>query len=132
MRLLLFDDYKLGVWNGDQVLDASAAVADGGHHSPQEMMEMLICDWANLEPRIREAADAAPGVALENVTCRSPIPRPGQLVCLAGNYLEPAKPERGLFNAFLKSPNAASATAARSSCPALKPAFFTSNRSWPL
>ena len=40
MRLLLFDDYKLGVWNGDQVLDASAAVSDGGHHSPQEMKEM--------------------------------------------------------------------------------------------
>lgn len=107
MRLLLFDDYKLGVWNGEQVLDASAAVAGGGHHSPQEMMEMLICDWANVEPRIREAADSAAGIALADVRCRPPLPRPGQLVCLAGNYLEPAKPERGLFNAFLKSPNSA-------------------------
>ena len=107
MRLLLFDDFKLGVWNGEQVHDASAAVADSDHHSPQEMMEMLIRDWDNVQPRIQEAADSATGVALEDVTCCSPLPRPGQLVCLAGNYLEPAKPERGLFNAFLKSPNAA-------------------------
>ncbi len=107
MRLLLFDDFKLGVWNGDQVFDASAAFADSDHHSPQEMMEMLINDWDNVQPRIQAAADAATGVALEDVTCCSPLPRPGQLVCLAGNYLEPAKPERGLFNAFLKSPNAA-------------------------
>ena len=107
MRLLLFDSYKLGVWDGQQVLDASAAVAGCGHHSPQEMMEMLICDWANVEPRIRDAIDSAAGVALEDVRCCPPLPRPGQLVCLAGNYLEPAKPERGLFNAFLKSPNSA-------------------------
>ena len=107
MRLLLFDDYKLGVWDGQQVLDASAAVAGCGHHSPQEMMEMVIGDWSNTEPRIRDAIDSAQGIALEDVCCRPPLPRPGQLVCLAGNYLEPQKPERGLFNAFLKSPNAA-------------------------
>ncbi|MDE0180196.1 MAG: fumarylacetoacetate hydrolase family protein [Caldilineaceae bacterium] len=107
MRLLLFDDHKLGVWDGQQVLDASAAVADSGHHSPQEMMEMVIGDWTNAECRIRDAIDSAPGIALDEVTCRPPLPRPGQLVCLAGNYLEPQKPERGLFNAFLKSPNAA-------------------------
>ena len=106
MRLLLFDDYKLGVWNGEQVLDASAAVADLGYHSPQEMMAMLIHDRQNLQTPIRDAIAAAPGIPLEDVRCCPPIPRPGQLVCLAGNYLEPQKPERGLFNAFLKSPNA--------------------------
>ena len=124
MRLLLFDDYKLGVWDGHKVLDASAALADCGHHSPQEMMQMLICDWANLEPRIRDAAGAAPGIALEDVRCQPPVPRPGQLVCLAGNYLEPQKPERGLFNAFLKSPNAALGHAGTVILPAAEASFF--------
>ena len=107
MRPSAFRRIQLGVWDGQQVLDASAAVADCGHHSAQEMMEMVIGDWANTEPRIRDAIDSAQGIALEDVCCRPPLPRPGQLVCLAGNYLEPQKPERGLFNAFLKSPNAA-------------------------
>lgn len=106
MRLLLFNDYKLGVWNGEQVLDASAAVADLSYHSPQEMMELLIHDWVDLQPRIQDAIAAGPGIPLEDVRCCPPLPRPGQLICLAGNYLEPQKPERGLFNAFLKSPNA--------------------------
>ena len=124
MRLLLFDDHKLGVWNGQQVLDASAAVAGMDHHSPQEMMEMLIRDWADIEPRIRDAADAAPGIALEDVRCCPPVPRPGQLVCLAGNYLEPAKPERGLFNAFLKSPNAANGHGGTVILPATEASVF--------
>lgn len=105
MQLVLFDDYKLGVLRGENVYDASAAVSGLGYHSPQEMMQMLIANWAQMEARVAEAAANAPGVPLISVHCRPPVPRPGQLVCLAGNYLEPAKPERGLFNAFLKSPN---------------------------
>ena len=124
MRLLLFDDDKLGVWDGEQVRDASAAVAGGGHHSPQEMMEMLICDWANVESRIRDVIETAPGIALEDVRCRPPLPRPGQLVCLAGNYLEPQKPERGLFNAFLKSPNATLGHGGTVILPAAEASFF--------
>lgn len=124
MRLLLFDDYKLGVWDGQQVKDASAAVADLGHHSPQEMMEMLIRDWAGLQPRIADAAASAPGVPLADVRCRAPVPRPGQLVCLAGNYLEPQKPERGVFNAFLKSPNAVIGHGGTVTLPAAEASFF--------
>jgi len=105
MQIILFDDYKLGVLQGANVHDASAAVVGLGHHSPQEMMQMLIANWAQMEARVAEAVAHAPGVPLASVRCRPPVPRPGQLVCLAGNYLEPAKPERGLFNAFLKSPN---------------------------
>ncbi|XP_037773147.1 fumarylacetoacetate hydrolase domain-containing protein 2-like [Penaeus monodon] len=124
MRLLLFDDYKLGVWTGEQVLDASAAVADLGYHSPQEMMRMIIEDWATLESRIQDAADAASGVALTDVTCCAPLPRPGQLVCLAGNYLEPQKPERGAFNAFLKSPNSVIGHEGTVTLPATDATFF--------
>ncbi|MBI3960748.1 MAG: fumarylacetoacetate hydrolase family protein [Chloroflexi bacterium] len=105
MQLLIFDDYKLGVLLNGAVHDASASVAGLGFHTPQEMMQMLITGWAQMEARVAEAAANAPGVPLASVACHPPMPRPGQLVCLAGNYLEPQKPERGLFNAFLKSPN---------------------------
>ena len=70
------------------------------------MMQMLIEQWERLEPRLREAITSAPAHELSSVRCCAPLPRPGQLVCLAGNYIEPQKPERGVFNAFLKSPNA--------------------------
>lgn len=105
MKLVLFDDFNLGVLQDDHILDASSAVAGLGHHTPQEMMQMLMGQWATLQPQIQQAIAGQRGVPLSQVRVRPPLPRPGQLVCLAGNYLEPQKPERGLFNAFLKSPN---------------------------
>jgi 2-keto-4-pentenoate hydratase/2-oxohepta-3-ene-1,7-dioic acid hydratase in catechol pathway len=105
MRLALFNDYHLGVVQHDLIFDASAAVAGLGYHAPQEMMQMVITQWETVQPQIVAALTGQAGVALDQVTFCAPLPRPGQLVCLAGNYLEPQKPERGLFNAFLKSPN---------------------------
>lgn len=105
MRLALFNEYRLGVVQDDQLFDVSAAVADLGYHTPQEMMQLLIAQWATVQPKISAAIAGQSGVALDQVTFCAPLPRPGQLLCLAGNYLEPQKPERGLFNAFLKSPN---------------------------
>ena len=105
MKLLLFDDYKLGVLSGDQVIDASAATAGLGHHSPQEMMQMIITGWDEMQARIADAVAGQSGVPVDSVRIRPPLPRPGQLMCMAGNYLEPRKPERGEFNGFLKSPN---------------------------
>lgn len=105
MRLALFNDDRLGVVQNEHIYDVSAVVAALGYHSPQEMMQMLITQWETLQPQLAAAAGSQNGIALDQVTFRPPVPRPGQLVCLAGNYLEPQKPERGLFNAFLKSPN---------------------------
>ncbi|NJN82257.1 MAG: hypothetical protein HC802_08250 [Caldilineaceae bacterium] len=105
MRLLLFDDYRLGVLDGDVVRDATAATEQLDFHSPQEMITQIVTGWAALQPAIEAAAADGPGVPLESLKLCPPVPRPGQLVCLAGNYLEPRSPERSPFNAFLKSPN---------------------------
>ena len=105
MKLLLFDDFKLGVLQEERILDASSAVKGLDYHTPQELMQMVIGQWSTLQPQIQQAIAGQSGVPLNQVRVRPPLPRPGQLVCLAGNYLEPQKPERGEFNAFLKSPN---------------------------
>ena len=105
MQLALYNDFQLGVIIGDTICDAMPAVTDLDYHTPQEMMQMIIVDWSNRGLRIAEAVAGQAGTPLANVTLRSPMPRPGQLVCLAGNYIEPRAPERTDFNAFLKSPN---------------------------
>jgi len=38
MKLLFFDDFKLGVLNGDTVVDVSQAVQDIPHTGPQWML----------------------------------------------------------------------------------------------
>ena len=88
------------------VIYLTAAVAPLGYHNAQQMMQMVIGQWGEVGLRIAEAGQSGRPVAIDQVRMLAPMARPGQLVCLAGNYLEPRKPERGVFNAFLKSPNA--------------------------
>ena len=103
MKLILYNDFHLGLIQGDNVIDVSLAVKGLGYHRPQEMMEMLIRGWGDIGPKIEAAAAGQSGQPLDSVQLRAPLPRPGQLVCLAGNYIEPRAQERGTFNAFIKS-----------------------------
>ena len=104
MKLTFFNDYQLGVITEDGVVDIGAALSGISYHTPQELIRMVIEDFDNLRPAIADAAENGTATALESVSLKAPLPRPGQLVCLAGNYIEPDSPSRGEFNAFLKSP----------------------------
>ena len=106
MKLALYNDHSLGVIRGDSITDAMAALEGITFHSAQEMMQMVIAGWSELGPKIEQVTGGQGGMDLNDVRLRAPLPRPGQLVCLAGNYVEPAHPGREEFNAFLKSTSA--------------------------
>ena len=110
MKLTFFNDYQLGVITENGVVDISDALSGMSYHTPQELIRMVIEDFDNLRPAIANAAETGTATALESVSLKAPLPRPGQLVCLAGNYIEPDSPSRGEFNAFLKSPTGIIAT----------------------
>lgn len=103
MKLAFYNDYTLGVIEGDMVKDASAAVSDLNPYSSQVLLEIIIKDWALYSPRIQAAIQNQTGTPVEEVVFNPPVPRPGQLVCLAGNYIEPDHPTKETFNAFIKS-----------------------------
>lgn len=110
MKLAFFDEYKLGVITENEIVDISDALNDISFHTPQELIQMVIEDFDDLCPTIVDVVENGNPIALENVTLKPPLPRPGQLVCLAGNYIEPDSPSRGDFNAFLKSPTSVIST----------------------
>lgn len=110
MKFTFFNDYQLGVITEDGVVDISDALSSLSYHTPQELIRMVIEDFDNLRPGIADAAENGTVTALDSVSFKAPLPRPGQLVCLAGNYIEPDSPSRGEFNAFLKSPTGIIAT----------------------
>ena len=124
MKLAFFNDYQLGVIKGDNIVDVTSTVEGVSHHSPQELMNMLIVDFGDLQADIESAAAGGDGVSLADVRLRAPLPRPGQLLCLAGNYIEPASPERGEFNAFLKSPTSIIGTGDTSEFPSADASVF--------
>ncbi|MDE0684905.1 MAG: fumarylacetoacetate hydrolase family protein [Candidatus Poribacteria bacterium] len=110
MKLAFFNDYQLGVITADGIVNIRDALTGISHHTPQELIRMVIEDFDNLRPAIADAAENGTATALDSVSFKAPLPRPGQLVCLAGNYIEPDSPSRGEFNAFLKSPTGIIAT----------------------
>ncbi len=103
MKLAYYDDYTLGVIENDAIIDVSAAVSGTGASNPQGQIEAVISGWDTYGARIAEAAQGQAGTPLSSVSLRAPLPRPGQLLCLAGNYIEPDHPTKETFNAFLKS-----------------------------
>ena len=110
MKLAFFNDYQLGIITDSGIVDISDALSGISYHTPQEQIRTVIEDFDNLRPAIADAAENGTATSLDSVNLKAPLPRPGQLVCLAGNYIEPDSPSRGEFNAFLKSPTGIVAT----------------------
>jgi 2-keto-4-pentenoate hydratase/2-oxohepta-3-ene-1,7-dioic acid hydratase in catechol pathway len=106
MKLAFFNDFKLGVVKGDSIVDVSAVVADIPHTGPGDLMSGLIARFDAYRGKL-EAASAGPGVPLSGVRVRPPLPKPGNIVCMAVNYMEngtlPKKPQ---INAFHKAATA--------------------------
>jgi len=106
MKLMYFDDFRLGVVKGDAVVDVSKLVKDIPHTGPQELMSGLIERFAKYKARLQKAAAAGKGVPLKKVRIRPPLPRPHNVDCMAVNYMEDGtRTEPAPINAFHKSPS---------------------------
>ena len=107
MKLLFFDDFRLGVLNGESVIDVQDTVRDIPHIEPQQLIAGLIERFSDYRPRLEQASASGQGKPLSQVTIRPPLPRPRNIVCMAVNYMEDGtRSEPAPINAFLKSPNA--------------------------
>jgi 2-keto-4-pentenoate hydratase/2-oxohepta-3-ene-1,7-dioic acid hydratase in catechol pathway len=107
MKLLYFDDFKLGVLKGDMVVDVSAVVQDIPHIGPHDLINGLIARFAQYRGRLEEAAARGNGVPVGSVRIRPPLPKPTTIDCMAVNYMEDGTlKEPAPINAFHKSPSA--------------------------
>ncbi|MEX2451476.1 MAG: fumarylacetoacetate hydrolase family protein [Rhodospirillales bacterium] len=107
MKLLHFNDFALGVLKGDAVVDISAVVADIPHLSPQDRIAGLIERFADYRGKIEAHVAEHDGVPVSGVRIRPPLPKPGNIDCMAVNYMEDGTREAPApINAFFKSPNA--------------------------
>lgn len=106
MKLLFFDDFKLGVLKGDTVVDVSETVRTIPHTGPHNLINGLIGRFAEYKGRLEAAVSQGKGVQVSQVKIRSPLPKPYNIVCMAVNYMEDGtRPEPAPINAFHKSPN---------------------------
>jgi 2-keto-4-pentenoate hydratase/2-oxohepta-3-ene-1,7-dioic acid hydratase in catechol pathway len=105
MKLLYFENYTLGVLRGDRVVDVSSLVRDIPHVGPHDLISGLIERFADYRPRLEDAAAGGKGIPVASVRIRPPLPKPGNIDCMALNYREDGtRGEPALINAFHKSP----------------------------
>jgi 2-keto-4-pentenoate hydratase/2-oxohepta-3-ene-1,7-dioic acid hydratase in catechol pathway len=107
MKLAFFNDFRLGVVKNDMIHDVTAAVSGIKHVGPGDLISTLIGSFADYKAAIEAAAAASPGVPVSSVRIRPPLPKPGNIVCMAVNYMEDgtlAKPAP--INAFHKASTA--------------------------
>ena len=107
MKLLYFDDFRLGVVHDDGVVDVSAAVEAVPHTGPHDLISGVIERFEDLRTDLEAAASDGAVVALSSVRIRPPLPRPVTIVCMAVNYMEDGtREEPAPINAFQKAPSA--------------------------
>jgi 2-keto-4-pentenoate hydratase/2-oxohepta-3-ene-1,7-dioic acid hydratase in catechol pathway len=107
VKLLFFDDFKLGVLKGDQVVDVSDVVKNVPHIGPHDLINGVIARFGELRKGLEEAAAKGKGVPVSQVRIRPPLPKPYNIVAMAVNYMEDGtRSEPAPINAFHKSPNA--------------------------
>jgi len=106
MKIIFFDDFKLGVLKGDAVIDVSETVRDIPHTGPHNLINGLIERFSDYKERLQETADRGRGVPISQLRIRPPLPKPYNIVAMAVNYIEEgARAEPALLNAFHKSPS---------------------------
>ncbi|HXP04270.1 MAG TPA: fumarylacetoacetate hydrolase family protein [Stellaceae bacterium] len=107
MKLLYFNDFKLGALKGDTVVDLSAEVSGIAHTGPGDLINALIEQWDGYKARLEAAVARGSGVPLASVRIRPPLPAPKNIDCMAVNYMEDGtRSAPAPINAFHKSPGA--------------------------
>jgi 2-keto-4-pentenoate hydratase/2-oxohepta-3-ene-1,7-dioic acid hydratase in catechol pathway len=107
MKFVCFDDFKLGVLKGaDALVDVTPVAREAAQGSPQTLINAVIEKFADYRKRIEAAVVDGKTIPLASVKVRPPVPRPGNIECMAVNYIEEMIPAPPPINGFHKSPNA--------------------------
>lgn len=108
MKLLFIEDFRLCVLkDADHAVDVSAVVADIPHTGPGDLMSGLIARFDAYRGKLEAAAASGTAIPLAGKRIRPPLPKPGNIVCMAVNYMEDGTlKEPAPINAFHKAATA--------------------------
>ena len=105
MKIAFFNDYRMGIVVGSNIVDVTEVVGDIPHLSPSDQLNGLIEQFPQYKTKLEEASKGS-GVPLSEVSIRPPHPRPNNIVAMAVNYMEGGtRDEPAPINAFHKSSN---------------------------
>ena len=86
MKIVRFNENRMGVTDGRRVVDVTALVGGEADAWPPVSMNRLIRNFDELRGGLAEALAAGPHMPFENVALRAPIPWPNKLIAFPVNY----------------------------------------------
>lgn len=113
MKLVSFNDNRIGVVVGDAVIDISELAGTSPGQWPPVGMTQLIARFDQLKPLIEAAATTWPSVPLNSVRLGTPVPWPSKIIAYPANYHAHAEEMGREYRAntqgfFLKPPSSLS------------------------
>jgi 2-keto-4-pentenoate hydratase/2-oxohepta-3-ene-1,7-dioic acid hydratase in catechol pathway len=115
VRLVVFDDNRLGLLRDGAVVDVSDLLSAGGAEWPPVFLLRAIADFDRLRPRLTEALGSRSSIALDRVRLQAPVVFPSKVIAAPVNYrlhIEEMRPlVKGELHAieryglFLKAPS---------------------------
>ena len=108
MKLVYFNDYRIGVIKDNRVVDVTKICGDIPHIDQRALINGLISRFEDYREKLETAAASEDeGQPLSTVTLRPPIPLPRNIDCMAVNYMEDGTRDAPApINGFHKSPSA--------------------------
>ncbi len=105
MKIMLFNDYRIGIIKGEGLVDITSVVSKIPHHGIGDLMNGLIGSFDQVRPQIEKFVQTGQTVPMAGVKIRPPLPKPVNIECMAVNYMEDGtRKQAALINAFHKSP----------------------------
>lgn len=87
MRIVSFDDYRVGVLTGsDDVVDVTGVLPELPDEFEPMRMLLLIERWESLRPQVEAMASSESGVPLNSVRLLPPVPAPRKVYAQPVNY----------------------------------------------
>jgi 2-keto-4-pentenoate hydratase/2-oxohepta-3-ene-1,7-dioic acid hydratase in catechol pathway len=86
MKLAYFNDFRLGVVKDDFIVDVSDELGELPRRDAKDLMVSLIEQFDAYRKGLEKAAAAGIRIPLAEVRLRAPLPKPGDIVCMAVNY----------------------------------------------
>ena len=85
MKFGFFNDWNLGVVQGDDIIDVSAALGQIHVQTPMELVQAIIENFDDLKPQLEGFTVGKKGVPISSVRILPPVPRPEKIICMAVN-----------------------------------------------
>ena len=113
MRIARFDEGRIGVVVGDEMVDVTDVLGLDRGEWPPVGPNRLIAGWSSYAGRLADAVPEAPRRPLASVTLRTPVPFASKVIAYPVNYHDHGKEMQASYRAstqgfFLKPPSSLS------------------------